>query len=153
MGTQQERAGGTKGPCAGQAAGKRQQHGQESISRGCAGVDAWGVLKGHRLTPTEPGQGSSPKFVLCPSTHTPKEKPAKAQAVSRVASSRVTRQAKPFRALQEPDFTAETQRAPFQPELLTLSTKQRVMQKGPWGQGLARWVRSLMAPSPSSHGP
>lgn len=79
--------------------------------------------------------GFTPKSVLCPATHTPKEKPATAQAVSRVASSRVTRQAKPSRTLQEPDFTAETQRAPFQPELLTLSTKQRVMQKDPWGQG------------------
>lgn len=148
-----EEAGGTKGPCAGQPAGKRQRHRQESISRGCTGVDAWGVLKGHRVTPPGPGQGSCPKSVLCLPTHPPKEKPAKAQTASRVASSRVTRQTKPSRTLQEPDFTAETQRAPFQPELLTLSTKQRVMQKDLRGQGSAGWAGSLTAASLSSRGP
>lgn len=122
-----EEAGGTKGPCAGQPAGKRQQHGQESISRGCAGVDARGVLKGHRLTPPGPGQGSCPKSVLCPPTHTPKEKPAKAQAVSRVGSSRVTRQAKPSRHTPGAGFHGRDTKGPFSAELLTPSTKQRVM--------------------------
>lgn len=141
-----EEAGGTKGPCPGQPAGKRQQHGQESISRGCAGVDAWGSPQGSPADTARARAGFMPQMCpLSPPTHTPKAKPAKAQAVSRV-----TRRAKPCRARREPDFTRETQRGPFQPELLPLSTKQRVMPKDLWGQG---WAGSLMASSLSSRGP
>lgn len=72
MGAEQEReeAGGTKGPCAGWAAGERQQCRQERISRGCARVSARGVLEGHPLTP--PGQG---RF-HAPNLRPPPKKPA-----------------------------------------------------------------------------
>lgn len=115
--------------------GRGSSTGRRAFPGAAQGSMPGGVLKGHRLTLPGPGQGSCPKCVLCLPTYTPKAKPAKAQAISRVASSRVTRRAKPSRALREPDFTRETQRAPFQPELLSLSTKQRVMPKDPWGQG------------------
>lgn len=83
---QREESGGTKGPCAGRPAGERQQHGQERISRGCAGVDAQGVLKGHWLTPPGPGQASCPKSAQPPPHLQPAPKKARCGTGSKESS-------------------------------------------------------------------
>jgi len=86
-----------------------------------------------------------------PSHPPPKKKPVEAQAVIRVAGSRVTRGAEPSRARRERISRTETQRAPFHPEPLTLRTQRRTARKDP--QGWAERAGSLTASPSSSRGP
>lgn len=102
---QREEAGGTKGPCAGSQLWRGSSTGRRGFPGAAMGL-MLGESKGHQLTPPGPGQTSHPKS-------TPPKKPAKAQAVSRVASSGVTRGAEPSRLLREPDFTHPDTKGPF----------------------------------------